>query len=225
MMIKSILGMLLVLLLPLGQAHAIILDNWDDVDLDGSGDYINVETGVLNGDTWFSLQWQAGADNALAALGIDTVFYNCVDCSFTNRKDDDATTLGGVKAVWLDAIGIGGTDVTASWETNFGSVTPGGGFGEFSSRKGLDSAGTDGIDNVLYFLLNGSVIFEDNGDPNSSTFAAHVRYEDDCSGWVSDGNTQEAGSGSCGMTVPEPSIMWLLGSGLLIMGFAKRKKA
>ena len=93
--------------------------------------------------------------------------------------------------------------------------------GEMGILPSLLAAGLPQI-LVLFFVLNGSVIFEDNGAPNFSTFAAHVRYDQDCSGWASDGDTTSTTSGSCGATVPEPSIVWLLGSGLLMIGFVRR---
>jgi len=221
MTMKSILGTALILLLPLGQAHAIVLNNWNDVDLDASGDYIEIKIdkigdGAGGMDTYFAMKWRAGADNALTALGIDKVYYNCKDCSFTNKKDDDATSYGGVKAVWEGA--IGGDDVTADWDTNKGDVSAGGGFGEFNSRKNQNGGIRAGIDDWLIFVLNGTVEF--TGPP---TFAAHVRYEEDCSGWVSDGTTKEEDSGSCGVSIPAPATAWLIGLGLGLVGFARRK--
>ena len=85
MKIKSLLGTLLILLLPLGQAQAIVLNNWNDVDLDASGDSIEIEIGKIDGDTFFAMKWGAGADNELSAIGIDQVYYNCEGCSFSIR--------------------------------------------------------------------------------------------------------------------------------------------
>lgn len=197
------------------QANALVLENWNDVDLDASGDFITVNTGTVDGNDWFSMQWQAGAGNTLGALGIDTVFYN-----FTS--DFDST--GDVLSVWEGS--IGGTDVTGDWSLNFGGDTGGGGFGELSSSKNLDAGGTSGIDpGILFFVLNGDVDFINNGDPTFATFSAHVRYEEDCSGWVSDGNTLSTDSGSCGRTtVPEPGVLALLAIGLLGLALRSRKK-
>ena len=207
------------LVVPLGQAQAFMLDNWNDIDLDASGDYISVATGVVSDggsgyDSWFSMQWLAGPGNGLDALGIDTVFYNCENCG---------SSFGGVQSVWVDAIGTG-TDVTSDWNTNFGGSNAGGGFGSFTSRKNLDAGGTSGIaPDILYFVLNDEVTFANNGAPELATFAAHVRYEENCSGWVSDGNTESTDSGSCGTTkVPEPGTLMLVGLGLYLMGFARR---
>lgn len=216
MNIKSMLGAGLLLLLPLAQANALLLQNWNDVDLDASGDQIEVGIGTYQGKSFFSMQWQAGADNELGALGIDTIFYNYELLPGTGGTGD-------LLYVFDDS--LGGNDVTGDWKTNFGGATSGGGFGEFTSLKSLDGGGTDGVGpNTLYFVLDGLVDFIGNGDPTNSTFAAHVRYGDDCSGWVSDGNTESQSSGSCGSTsVPEPGVIGLLAIGLLGIGIARRR--
>jgi hypothetical protein len=206
----------LVLLLPLGQAQAIVLNNWNDADLNASGDVIDIKIGKIDGDSFFAMKWRAGTDNTLSAIGIDQVYYNCEGCGFTSRPGDDAGTPGGVKAVWEGA--IGGDDVTSKWQTNKGGETAGGGFGDFNSRKNQNGGTRAGVDDWLIFVLNGMVDF--TGPP---TFAAHVRYEEDCSGWVSDGATKESESGSCGASIPEPATAWLIGLGLGLIGFARLK--
>ena len=208
--------------LPASQATALMLDSWNDTDLDASGDYIDVTFGTLSGDSWFSIQWVAGVDNGLQALGLDTVFYNCTACGeFSNKKGDDTGTLGGVIGVFTGAAaGTLTTDITADWTTNFGGTEGGGGFGAFASRKSLSGGGTDGISNFLTFLLKGDVLpFSMNS--NDATMDVHVRYEEDCSGWVSDGTSSSSSSGSCG-AVPEPAPLVLISLGLVALGMGRR---
>ena len=210
------------LLLPFGQANALMLDNWNDTDLDASGDYIDVVFGDTGTYDWFSVQWVAGADNELQALGIDTIFYNCDGCTLSNQKDDDTATFGGVFEVYTGATaGALTNDITGDWETNFGGEEGGGGFGSFTSRKNQEGGGTDGITNWITFLLidDGLLPFVTNGQ--GATMDAHVRYEEDCSGWASDGTSKEQTSGSCG-TAPEPTPLVLLAMGLAVIGLGRR---
>lgn len=226
MNLRTILNKLILMIslaLPLSQANALMLDSWNDTDLDASGDYVDVTFGTLSDDSWFSLQWVAGASNGLQALGIDTVFYNCSACgSFSNQKNDDAGTLGGVVEVYTGATaGALTTNITSMWDTNFGGETGGGGFGTFSSRKSHDGGGTDGISNFITFLLNGDVLpFTLNS--NDATMDVHVRYEENCSGWASDGNSTDSGSGNCGGSVPEPTPLVLISLGLVVVGFGRK---
>ena len=223
MTIKNILGVALILLLPLAQANALVLDNWNDTNLDGSDDMIVVQTGFITEDivdigtvitqTWFSMQWLAGADDSPGAQGIDQVYYNY----------SGSTGTGDVLSVWEGAIGTG-TDVTADWTLNMNNVNSGGGFGNLNSGKNKEPSGDNGIDpSILFFLLDGDVTFAPN-TTHGSTFTAHVRYYEDCSGWVSNGTTTSEDDNSCGSrTVPEPDMVGMLAIGLLGMVVARRK--
>jgi hypothetical protein len=192
--------------LPFSQANALVLDNWNVTELNNSGDYID----VTFGSDWFSLQWEAGSNNGLQALGLDTVFYNSpltVSSVFT----------GGNAGAMTD-------DVTNDWNLNFGGTNGGGGFGNFLSRKNLDGGGTDGISNFITFLLSSDFTnpFPQNAD--GATMDVHVRYEQSCSGWVSDGNSDSVGSdSSCGGgSVPEPTPLVLLAIGLGLLGLSRK---
>ena len=199
------------------QSSALMLDSWNDSDLNASGDYIDVTFGTAGGNTWFSVEWMAGANNGLDALGIDKIFYNCENCSTTQHKGDDSNTFGGITAVYLGATaGIGGTDVSSDWVFNFGGEQGGGGFGSFSSRQTSEASGDNGVGNILTFLLNGIVTFTPNS--NGAQFDVHVRYDDDCSGWASDGNGDESSSGEC--AIPEPAPLILLGLGFGLLGLS-----
>ena len=214
----NVLGALAGLLLVCGPAQAtLMLDSWNDDDLNASGDFIGVTMGTDSGNTWFSLEWMAGGDNQLQALGIDKIFYNCTNCSTTPQPTEDGS-LGDVAQVFVgNTAGTGGTDVSSDWSFNFGGEEGGGGFGSFSSRQTSEGGGTDGVGNILTFLLNGIVSFTPNSQ--GAQFDAHVRYEEGCSGWASDGTPRDTGTGNCG--VPEPTPLLLLGLGLGLVGFSR----
>lgn len=197
--------------------QAYMLNNWNVNELDASGDYVQLNVLYSGGNTYLQLGWHEGDvnDSTPTAIGIDTVFYNCVDCTFSSQPGDDSTNYAGLVGATVDSIG----GDTRSWSGNYGGVTAGGGFGTFASRANSDSGGTDGITNTLFLELLGDVAFTPND--LGSMFAVHVRYNNECSGWVSDGpGGDNVSDGNCGQTtVSEPSPLWLLllgGGGLLL---------
>jgi hypothetical protein len=194
--------LLICCIIPFSQANALLLDSWNNTDLNVSRDYID----VTFGSNWFPLQWQAGSNNGLKAPGIDTVFYNSsntVSMVFTGNSAGAQTT-----------------NVISDWYRNFGGTNGGGGIGNFASKKNLNPGGTDGISNFITFLLNGSSTLAANA--NGATMDVHVRYEKNCSGWVSDGRTGSADSGSCGGgSDPEPTPLVLLAIGLGLLGVSR----
>lgn len=196
---------------PVSYAPAVMLDSWNVDELNASGDYVNLNWSYDDSTTVVTLQWVAGANNELTALGIDKFYYNCDGCLFTgNPNDDESGNLGGIIGVSEN-----GTDVTGDWSTHFGGQSADG-FGFFNSRGNQDSAGTGGIIEMLTFVLTGNVVWLPND--NEAKWAVHVRYGNDCSGWASDGNTTSnpESNANC-VAAPEPSSVALLGIGVLML--------
>lgn len=184
-------------------AYAISLTNWNVTELNLSGDYVDVIIGT-NGagtNTTLSIQWISVDPLPPSAIGIDKFGFN-------------------------STVGIASNGCAAGWNCT-GTDRTMDGFGLFNKFE-KDPGGTTGISGPVVFTLAGLATFTPND--HNATFAAHVRYTDSCSGFVSDGTTTSGGSDSiCGSTkVPEPSSLLLLVSGILSLGvigrkFAKRK--
>jgi len=73
---------------------------------------------------------------------------------------------------------------------------------------------SDGTDIIFYNLLVGGVSFHEGENYTATTYAADYSNM-----------TQHIQGRFVKSAVPEPSIIWLLGSGLALIGFARRKKA
>ena len=74
---------------------------------------------------------------------------------------------------------------------------------------------SDGTDIIFYNLLVGGVSFAEGGNYTATTYAADISNM-----------TQRIQGSFVLYSVPEPSIIWLLGSGLVgLIGIARKKKA
>jgi hypothetical protein len=88
------------------------------------------------------------------------------------------------------------------------------GFGLFTSE--LTSPG--GTDLSASFTL-ASLVTTFTENANLGEFAAHIRFSNECSLWASDGTSNMTSPlGGCGVTTPEPTLLGMLGIGLLGMG-------
>jgi len=113
------------------------------------------------------------------------------------------------------------TGGSTAWNFNGSGNADGFGVFERNDDKGSGNENTAGTTNWLVFTLAGVPSNLNNWD-----LAAHVQYNDGCSGWVSDRTHPHPGSSAeCGSArVPEPSAMILFGVGLVSLATWARRR-
>jgi hypothetical protein len=93
------------------------------------------------------------------------------------------------------------------------------GFGKFA-RELDQPAGT----NLTQSFTLASLVTSFPDNAAGAEFAVHIRYDGNCSAFVSDGTTSPSPDAGCNIiTSPEPSSLPLLGVGLIAIGLGWRK--
>lgn len=217
---SSLVGLAAAISLSAGVANATVLtlSNWNTTELQTSNDAVTVlignesSGGFTCGANQICVHWVDG-------VGTDTPTPKAIiNFSYTidgQSTPPQSTSETGGSTNW----NLGGTGNNAD------------GFGPFDRNnvKGNGNENTAGTTNWLVFG------FANNLPSNVSAwdFAAHVQYNENCSGWVSDKVHSNPGSSSSCYTgpgrtpsndVPEPSSMMLFGVGLIGLGAWGRKR-
>jgi len=153
------------------------------------------------------------------------------------------TENAGVFTLHIDTLsGIpgGGGDIKSLGWTGTAQITDGPQTEDWTSNVDYDGNNIDGFDNAAWAnqaTRQGAPVSPDNGIGSEWTFNAdpgldvvfHVAYGDNCSVWVASRTKTTLGSydaAGCASEVPEPATLTLLGTGLIgIAGAVRRRMA
>lgn len=216
----SLLGLASAMALSAGTASAtvITIGNWNTTQLQTSNDAVVV---LVGNETLGSFSCDANqiCVHWVDGIGTDTPTPKAIiNFSYTisgSSTPPQSTSESGGSTNW----NLTGTGNNAN------------GFGAFD-RNNVKGTGNENTAGTTHWLVFG---FTNNlpSDVSNWDFAAHVQYNDDCSGWVSDKVHNNPGSSSSCYTGPgrnppndvaEPSSMMLFGAGLIGLAAWGRKR-